>query len=100
MIRGTTPTHIFDTDISLVSAEEIYITYVQGKTTLLEKTIDDVRVTPTTLECDLTQEETLLFAADNYKAMAQIRAVLANGKAVASNIMHFRVSPILKDGVI
>lgn len=99
MIRGTTPTHIFDTDISLVSAQEIYVTYVQGDTRL-EKTIEDVKVTDDTLELELTQEETLMFAADNYKAQVQIRAKFPDGTAVASNIMHMIVSPILKEGVI
>ena len=99
MIRGTTPTHIFDTDISLVSAVEIYVTYVQGDTRL-EKTIDDVEVTDTTLELELTQEETLMFAADNYKAQVQIRARFPDGTAVASNICNMLVAPILKEGVI
>lgn len=60
MIRGTTPTHIFDTDISLVDAEEIYITYKQGRV-ILEKTIADIQVTENQLQVDLTQKETLMF---------------------------------------
>ena len=99
MIRATTPTHIFDTDISLVPAQEIYVTYVQGNTRL-EKTIEDVKVTDETLELELTQEETLMFAANDYKAAVQIRAKFPDGTAVASNIMNMRVAPILKDGVI
>lgn len=99
MIRGTTPTHIFDTDISLVAADEIYITYVQGNTRL-EKTNADTEVTDDTVTVELTQEETLMFAANDYKAAVQIRAKFPDGTAVASNIMNMRVAPILKDGVI
>ena len=98
MIRGTTPTHIFDTDISLVNAEVIYITYKQGKV-ILEKTKDDVRVTENQLQVDLTQEETLMFDF-NRIAHVQIRARFADGKAVASNISQVDIAPIIKEGVI
>lgn len=98
MIRGTTPTHIFDTDISLVDAEVIYVTYKQGRV-ILEKTKDDVRVTENQLQVDLTQEETLMFAT-NREAEVQIRAKFADGTAVASNVSQIIVAPIIKEGVI
>ena len=98
MIRGTTPTHIFDTDISLVEAEVIYVTYKQGKV-ILEKTKDDVRVTENQLQVELTQEETLMFAT-NREAEVQIRAKFADGTAVASNVSQIIVAPIIKEGVI
>lgn len=98
MIRGTTPTHIFDTDISLVEAEVIYVTYKQGKV-ILEKTKDDIRATENQLQVDLTQEETLMFATYR-EAEVQIRAKFADGTAVASNVSQIIVAPIIKEGVI
>ena len=30
MIRGTTPTHVFTTDVDLSDATVVYVTYAQG----------------------------------------------------------------------
>ena len=99
MRRGTTPTHTFDTDISLVEATEIYVTYKQGDKRL-DKTKDDLDVTETSVSLELSQEETLMFSEDKCKTQVQIRAKFADGTAVASNISQVTVSPILKEGVI
>ena len=99
MIRGTTPTYQFTTDISLVDAEEIYVTFKQGNVKV-EKVKSDCEVTDETLTTALTQAETLEFKVGGYKAQVQIRALLAGGSAVASNIMDVSVAPILKEGVI
>ena len=100
MIRGTTPTHIFETSISLAEASEIYVTYKQGKRKI-EKSIEDlISVTDTEITVELSQLETLEFASGGYKAQVQIRAMLPGDKAVASNIMEVDVCPILKEGVI
>ena len=37
MRRGTTPTHIFLTDIDLTDAEVIYLTYQMNGKTIMEK---------------------------------------------------------------
>lgn len=99
MIRGTTPTHTFDTSISLVDAEVVWVTYRQGDIKLVKEK-DDCEITDETLTTRLTQEETLMFKPVGYKAKVQIRARFPDETAVASNISEISVLPILKDGVI
>lgn len=102
MIRGTTPTYEFETDISLVEATEIYVTFKQGNIRV-EKTKEDCEVEPDKLTLTLDQTETLNFRAGGYKAQAQIRAKFPGSPedvAVASNIMDVNILPILKEGVI
>ncbi len=98
-IRGTTPTHIFTTDIDLSEATEIYITYSQKDNVIVEKTIDDMDISETKLVVGLSQKDTLLFD-DRCKVEIQIRAIFADGTAIASNIMSIPIGKILKDGEI
>ena len=99
MIRGTTPTHIFTTDVDLSDAEAIYVTYAQGSKKI-EKQKDDLTFTDTGFELELTQEETLDFKAGRIDVEVQIRAKYADGTAIASNIIDIPVSRIIKGGVI
>lgn len=99
MRQGTTPTHLFNVDVDLTTAVVIYITYEQGKRTIIEKTKEDITITENTLEVKLTQEETLAFSLSS-RVDIQIRARFEDGSAVASNIMRATVEEILKEGVI
>ncbi len=102
MYRGTTPIHIFTTDIDLSEAAAVYITYKQNKHTVVEKTVNDIEFTSEgqtyTMTVGLTQKETLMF--DSNPVAVQIRARFDDGRAIASNIVNASVSQILKDGVI
>lgn len=99
MIRGTTPTHVFETDVDLTGAEEIYITYKQGST-VVEKVMADCDVTAESVSVNLTQAETLLFREGGFRAQVQIRVKFPDGSALASNIIPIDISPILKQGEI
>lgn len=103
--RGTTPTHVFETDIDLTAAS-IYITYKQDNRTVVEKHGSDITVVSTvssgvttcTMTIAMTQEETLAFKAGDVEI--QVRYVLPDGTADASEIIRTRAERILKDGVI
>lgn len=99
MRRGTTPTHIFTTDVDLTDAAVIYITYKQGGQTVLEKTGDALTVTEAQITTKLTQEETLAFSI-NGQVEIQIRARFEDGSAIASQVMRTTANVILKEGVI
>lgn len=99
MRRGTTPRHTFTTDVDLTGAEVLYVTYKQGKETILEKEIRDVHITPDTVEFALTQEETLAFQ-ECTRVNIQIRVRFPDGTAIASNIIDASAEKILKEGVI
>lgn len=98
MIRGTTPTHTFHTNISLSSATSVYVTYKQGSATI-EKPKSSLTITSSTVVATLSQTETLLLSSGS-DVQIQIRAKLSDGTAVASNIMTVPVEAILKDGEI
>ena len=105
MIRGTTPTNVFTTNVDLTGAK-IFLTYSQFGKTVFEKTEDDITIETITgetpeykLSVTLTQEDTLLLASDAIVNM-QIRAIFENGNAIASDIMEATVGSILKNGEI
>lgn len=99
MYRGTTPTHIFKTDLDLTDAAVIWLTYKDRGEIVIDKQKDDLLVTTEQIELKLTQEETLALQKGQ-TVTCQIRARFEDGTAVASNIMTVRVQEILKDGVI
>lgn len=98
MIRGTTPTHIFNVNVDLSEAEVIYITYKQSDSIVVEKEKADCTVSGEAISVKLTQEDTLKF--NTAPVEIQIRARFPDGSAIASNIMQTTVTRILKGGVI
>lgn len=98
MYRGTTPTLIFNIPFTGENVEEIYITFVQGDKTVLEKTLADVTWEDKTIELKLTQEETLLF--EKGSVTIQHRLKFIDGTTLASNLVYTTAEAILKDGVI
>lgn len=105
MRRGTTPTHIFTTDIDLTSAELIYVTYQQPRCksgemkTIVEKTLEDLEVTEDEIRLQLTQDETLAFR-ENVPVSIQIRAKFPDAAAVACQVITVGAEVILKEGAI
>lgn len=99
MRRGTTPTHIFTTDIDLTQAEVVYLTYKQGGEIVLEREVGSMEIAADKLTVELTQEETLGFTTVG-QVHIQIRARYPDGSAIASNIISTTADEILKDGVI
>lgn len=101
MRRGTTPTHTFTTEVDLSEATDIYITYQQDGKNVVEKTIDDITFIEGGFQITLTQKDTLAFTSDTSKKIdVQVRAVLGDGTAIASNIIRIDAHAILKDGEI
>lgn len=105
MIRGTTPTHVF-TKLPVLSTEikEVWITYLQRGREVLTKTIADAEFIDnpeedtTILQVTLSQEDTLKF---NYgPATVQLRVLLIDNTALASDEVPIEVKRIIKDGVI
>ena len=100
MRRGTSPTHIFTTDIDLSEViKDIYITYQQNKRTIVEKTNPSITIENKKISTELTQEETLRFS-DQGNVKIQIRIKTKNDKPIASQVFVTTVNEILKDGMI
>jgi len=97
MRRGSTPTNVFLVDLDLTAAT-VFVSYEQGGKVIIEKTGTDLTVTDEDITLTLTQEETLRFSPG--EVLIQIRYVMPNGTADASNIIRTTAERIIKDGVI
>ena len=95
--RGTTPVNTFNVNVDLREAT-IYVSYAQRGKIVVEKTGTDLFVTETTIETHLTQRETLQCRPGEVRI--QIRYVMSDGTADASNIIETTTEEILKDGEI
>ena len=108
MRRGTTPTHIFETDLDLRTASEIFLTYKQKNadskcckpgSVVLTKVKADMEIEEDEVAVKLTQEETLMFSTKGIISI-QFRVKFPDGAAVASNIVNAKADTILREGVI
>lgn len=95
--RGTTPTNTFNVNVDLREAT-IFISYAQRGRVVVEKTGSDLTVFENRIITSLTQEETLQFRPGDVRI--QIRYIMHDGTADASNIIETTTEEILKDGVI
>ena len=108
MRRGTTPTINLTLDVVSTDIATAWITIAQEGRIVIDKdldsegvTIEDVTEEGSThavIHMTLTQVDTLALA--NGLAELQVRALMDDGKAVASGIYKLTASRILKDGEI
>lgn len=99
MTRGTTPDIIATlTGVDLSDVVVLYVTLQQGSV-VVEKNLDEVIIDGSEIHVTLTQEETLSFTA-NTEVKMQVRGLMSDGRAFATNIRTATVKPILKEGVI
>ena len=102
MIKGTTPTLQFklSIDTSTIQAAEIVVQYVDNnKETTIVKTLSACEVTQNTITTRLTQEETLQLPAPSV-VYIQLRVLLNDRTALATEIQEVPVKRLLKEGVI
>lgn len=105
MFRGTTPTirwKLSNESIDLSTVEQIWMTFKEQNNEksamtkdITELTIDEEK---RTISYDFSQEETLQFKTGIIET--QLRVLLDNGDALATEIQTFKVERILKGGVI
>lgn len=101
MIRGTTPTFTFTTDMDLTGANVLYVSFMQNERVIVEKNISDAEISAGKVVVKLQQGDTLRFDKDTSRPVSiQIRAGFPDGSRVASNIMTTSADRILKDGEI
>lgn len=101
MIRGTTPTLMFRTPYEANMVKSGFITFTMRGDVILDIPVDgaDVIVMDNIIQLKLTQAQTLSFDV-SATCLAQIRLVLADDNAVASNIVKVPIGKILKEGEI
>lgn len=77
----------------------ILVTFQQGGVNLVEKTLQDLTLTATSVIVKLTQEETALFEAKK-KAYLQVRCYASTYDAPGSKIWDLKVEDALDDEVL
>ena len=100
MYRGTTPTLIFRFKCNLndLNIQAFYISFKQNGKIKLEKEQKDLNINLNTASITLTQEETLMFTAND---IIEIQCRLKiNDEAYATKIIKTNLQSILKEGVI
>lgn len=98
MIRGTTPTFIFNLPFDVSNIKSAYIT-IKSRGTDVEKAVTDCSLNGTTITVKLTQEETLALP-ESQIAGVQLRVLTNDNEALASDVFPIKVEEILKEGVI
>lgn len=101
MIRGTTPTLMFTTPYTADQVTSGYITFTMRGDVVLDIPVSDdsVVISDNAISLTLTQQQTLSFQS-KATSLVQLRLVLDDGSAVASNIIKITIGDILKDGEI
>ena len=102
MIRGTTPTLLFNLPFSssIIKSAEITIKYFDGlKKILIIKTLEDCELGETSIGARLTQEETLQFPAPAVVSV-QLRVLTTDNLSLATLPETVKVKKLLADGVI
>lgn len=99
MIRGTTPTHTFLLPFDTASIRSLRITYAQRGEVVLQKSEADCACDGDTLRVQLTQEDTLRFAAGDRMQM-QLRVLTRDGDVFASRVLGAEVEDTLCEEVL
>lgn len=99
MIRGTTPTHVFELPFSTDLLKQFLITYAQEGEIVLEKAKDDCELLEETIRVTLTQEDTLKFSHENCVEI-QLKVLTINGQLLATPICFAQIGRILNSEVL
>ena len=102
MIRGTTPTLLFNLPFSadVIKSAEITIKYVdEFKKVLIMKTLNDCELGETSIATRLTQEETLQFPAPAIVEV-QLRILTTDDIVMATKPKEVTVEKLLAEDVI
>lgn len=105
MVRGTTPTHVFSgLPVLSTDIQQVWVSYQQSGRVILTKDINDVAFddnllsSSTSVLVSLSQEDTLSFKPG--MMTVQLRILLWDGTAMASEEIESVVTRITKDGEI
>ena len=99
MIRGTTPTHSFTTNLHTSQIKEVKITYAQSDEVVFCKRTGDCTFEDYTISTTLTQEETL--SLDCKRAVQiQIRVLTFDGQSMSTQVKPIPVEKCLDNEVL
>lgn len=97
--RGTAPTITVGLDIEANTLEALFLTIVQQKMIVLEKSLDDGIPVGTDVVFELSQADTLKLYSDT-ETEVQVRGRPVGGLPFVSEIFNIDVGRILKEGEV
>ena len=99
MIRGTTPTHIFQIPFDTGLLKKIRIFYAQNSNVVVEKSTCDCVLEGDKIIVTLTEEETLRFS-HKILVKVQLKVLTTEGVVMATDIDRVDVGEILSEEVL
>lgn len=99
MLKGTTPTHVFNVGLNADMIDEVKITYSQHNKVILSKSTRDCTIEDGKISVKLSQEDTFLFDHNSFVEV-QVRILTPGGEVLASVIMTAGVGKCLDDEVL
>jgi hypothetical protein len=99
MIRGTTPTHMFNIPFDTSLVDEVKVTYAQDDDIILTKGTSDCVLDGSAIKVTLSQEDTFKFDCKK-RAQVQLRILTKSGEALASVVEHIGVAKCLDTEVL
>lgn len=100
MIRGSTPTHIFNVPFDTGIIDALQIAYAQNDDVLFVVNKEDCLLDGSTIKLTLTQEQTLLFDCYKRTVQIQIKIKSLDKKVILSNQIIVPLEKCLYDEVI
>lgn len=99
MIRGTTPTHTFRVNIDTEKVKEARVIYSQNDREIFCKKTSECGVKDGEISVTLTQAETFKLSCHS-NVQIQLRVLMQDGTALASDVMTVSVKKCLSDEVL
>lgn len=99
MIRGTTPTHVFNIPFDTSEIKTVKIIYSQEDEKIIEKKTADCELTGKTITTTLTQEETLKLDCKK-RVQIQLRILTKSGASMSTFVKILPVEKCLDNEVL
>lgn len=99
MIRGTTPTHVFNIAFDASELKSVRITYAQNDEVVITKETDDCKLKGNKITTTLTQEETLKLNCKK-RVQIQLRALTKSGVSLSTLVKIVPVDKCLDNEVL
>lgn len=99
MIRGTTPTHIFELPFETGLLKDFRISYAQDNKILVEKSTKDCSLDGKKITVTLSQEDTLKFSHLKFVEV-QLKVLTNDGAVLATPVQMVSIGAILNDEVL
>ena len=90
MVQGTTPTHTFKLPFTVDNVKDVIISYIQNRTIVFVKKIDDCVLVDNEIQVNLTQEDTFSLSCLS-DADIEFKVLTSDNKVVGKKFKKIEV---------